>query len=194
MDQRVYHGTITPNDIASSLVGHFNRGNLRVQQVNNGEQTIVQISTTNNPSSGGQTAISIIMHAIEDGVTVDVGQQSWLGVAADLGSTAFATLRNPLNIFSRLDDIAQDIEYIQLTDEVWNVIEETAKNLSSSHLLSDRLRRLECRYCGTANPVGSSNCIACGAPLGDVQPNTCKKCGYVLAVNERVCPNCGTGQ
>jgi hypothetical protein len=191
MDQRVYHGNIKPEDIARSLTGHFNRGNLHVQAVGNGPSMVVQIATSAQPASGGQTALSITVQSIEDGVSIQVGQQAWLGVAASLGISAFAAFRNPFGLLSRLDDIAQDIEYIQLSDEVWKVIEDTARTLAATHQLSERLLRIECEYCGTANPVGEGQCIACGAPLGSAQPITCAKCGYVLAHGEKNCPNCG---
>ena len=191
MDQRVYHGNIKPEDIARSLIGHFNRGNLHVQSVGSSPSMVVQIATSAQPASGGQTALSINVQSIADGVSIQVGQQAWLGVAASLGISAFAAFRNPFALLSRLDDIAQDIEYIQLTDEVWKVIEDTARTLASTHQLSERLLRIECDYCGTANPVGEANCIACGAPLGSAQPTTCGRCGYVLAHGEKNCPNCG---
>jgi DNA-directed RNA polymerase subunit RPC12/RpoP len=191
MDQRIYHGKITPADIANNLVGYFNRGNLRVQQFVNGNQTTVQIATSSRPISGGQTALSILLQSVEDGVSVQMGQQAWLGVAASLGFTALAAFQNPLSLLGRLDDLAQDIEDIQLTDQVWKVIDDTARAMGTGYELSDRLRRLVCQYCYTANPVGESNCIACGAPLGDVQPSTCPHCGFAIIHNELICPNCG---
>jgi hypothetical protein len=191
MDQRVYHGNIKPEDIARSLIGHFNRGNLHVQAVGNGPSIVVQIATGAQPASGGQTALSVSVQSIPDGVSVQLGQQAWLGVAASLGISAFSALRNPFALLSRLDDIAQDIENIQLSDEVWKVLDDTARSLAASHQLSERLLRIECEYCGTANPVGEANCIACGAPLGASQPTTCARCGYVVVHVEKVCPNCG---
>ena len=90
-----------------------------------------------------------------------------------------------------LDDIAQDIESLQLPDEIWQTVEEAAVAAGASLELSDRLRRAVCSYCNTANPVGESACIACGAPLGDVQPRTCLNCGFVVRTGETTCPNCG---
>jgi hypothetical protein len=192
MDQRVYHGNIKPEDIARSLIGHFNRGNYRVQSVGSGPTLVVQIATSAQPSSGGQTALSVNLQTIEDGVTVQIGQQAWLGVAASLGFSAITALRNPFALLSRLDDIAQDIEHIQLTDEVWKTIDETARNLAAGHQLSERLARIECEYCKTANPIGEAHCLACGAPLGGAQPTTCGRCGYVIVHGENKCPNCGS--
>jgi len=55
------------------------------------------------------------MQNVEDGVSVQIGQQAWLGVAADLGISALNALRNPVSLINRLDGIAQDIENLQLS-------------------------------------------------------------------------------
>lgn len=191
MEPRIFHGNMRPDDIAQALMGEFNRGNLRAQKMGAGKQVIVQIATRERPQSGGQTALSVTLTQVEDGVAVQIGQQAWLGVAASLGETAFSLWRNPWNILGRLDDLAQDIENLQLSDQVWVVIENTARAMGASFELSERLRRLVCSYCQTANPVGEPNCIACGAPLGAEQPRTCMNCGFVVKTNESVCPNCG---
>ena len=191
MEPRIFHGNMRPDDLAQALIGEFNRGNLRAQKLGSGSQVIVQIGTRDHPQSGGQTALSVTLQQVADGVSVQIGQQAWLGVAASLGETAFSLWRNPWNILGRLDDLAQDIENLQLSDQVWVVIENTARAMGASFELSERLRRLVCPYCQTANPVGESNCIACGAPLGPEQPRTCVHCGFVLKTGETVCSNCG---
>lgn len=191
MDQKVYHGNITPDDIAQSLMARFNRGNLQVRQYGGDPKITLQIVTSNNPDVGGPTALTAIIQRFEDGVTVQLGQQQILGVAASLGTTVFSVLRNPLNIFSHLDDLAQDIESLQLKEDIWKVINDTANTLGANHELSARLQRSVCEYCQTANPLGEARCIACGAPLGGVQPLTCKNCGYVIRSSEGTCPNCG---
>jgi predicted amidophosphoribosyltransferase len=40
------------------------------------------------------------------------------------------------------------------------------------------------------NEVGAGSCIACGAPLGNIQPRTCVACGFVVLRGEKTCPNC----
>lgn len=190
MNQRIYHGNISPSDFARDLIAHFNQGNLRVQQVGQGDNITVQIATRSNPSSGGQTALSVRLQKVEDGVSVDVGKQAWLGIAASLGVSALFAMRNPINLLHRLDDIAQDIESLNMTDEIWQVLDGTAKTLGTGFELSERLKRMVCSFCSTANPVGESRCIGCGAPLGDVQPDTCKHCGFVVNHRDSVCPNC----
>jgi hypothetical protein len=191
MESRIFHGSLTPQDIGRALVSEFNRANLRAQLLSSDNGVLVQISTRERPQSGGQTALSVALNMVEDGVAVRLGKQTWLGVAASIGQTAFAVWRNPLNLFYRLDDLAQDIEYMQLSEQVWSVIENIARSAGATFELSERLRRITCIYCLTANPVGEACCIACGAPLGEVQPRTCLNCGFVIKMGESVCPNCG---
>ena len=190
MEQRIYHGTLTPDLLAQALVAKFNRGNLRAQQLGSGQQVVVQVATRPGAPSGGQTAMSITLQKVEDGVAVQVGKQAWLGVAASLGQTALAAIRSPFNLLGRLDDLAQDIENLQVSQQVWEAVEEVARASGASFELSERLRRMVCDYCNTANPVGEPACVACGAPLGSAQPHTCTNCGFVVKNNESICPNC----
>lgn len=190
MEQRIYHGDISPDDIARSLIAKFNRGNLRAQQLGRDKQIVVQIATKEYATSGGQTAISVSIQQVEDGLSIQVGEQAWLSVAASLGFSALSALRNPFNLLGRLDDIAQDIENLQITEAIWKTIEASAQAAGASFELSKRLRRSVCAYCDTANPVGEPSCIACGAPLGTVQPDTCPNCGFVVRSDETICPNC----
>lgn len=190
MDRRIFHGNIKPNDLAHALMAEFNRGNLHAQLVGSKEKMAVQIATRMGSLSGGQTALTINIQAVEDGIMVEIGQQAWLGVAASLGHTAWTALRNPFSLLGRLDDLAQDIESIQLSDRVWRVIDKAVVSAGASHSLSERLQRVTCGFCGTANPLGEGGCIACGAPLGDAHPTTCSNCGFVVMVEETICPNC----
>ena len=190
MDRRIFHGNIKPNDVAHALMAEFNRGNLHAQVLGNKDKMAVQIATRNGARSGGHTALTINIQSVEDGIMVELGQQAWLGVAASLGQTAISALRNPFSLLSRLDDLAQDIENMQLNDKIWRVIDRAVVALGASHALSEKLTRLSCEYCGSANPVGEGNCLACGAPLGDVHPTSCSNCGFVVGVEDVICPNC----
>jgi RNA polymerase subunit RPABC4/transcription elongation factor Spt4 len=194
MEHRVYHGELTPSYLARALIARFNQGNLRAQQIGSGDQVIVQIATRNGALSGGLTALSVSLQAFEGGVSARVGKQAWIGIAASLGVTALHALRNPFSLVGRLDDLAQDFESLQLSELVWETVDSAAGAAGASYELSERLRRLVCTYCSTANPVGEPACIACGAPLGKLQPSTCVRCGFVLRVEEQVCPNCGHKQ
>jgi RNase P subunit RPR2 len=190
MEQRIYHGNFKNTDLANAIIAHFNQGSYQVQQVGSGQVVAVQISSSPYANSGGKTALSISLQNVEDGVLVQIGQQAWLGTAASLGVSTLVALRNPLNLINRLDDIAQDIENLQLSEEAWQTIDSIARSIGSGFDLSDRLRKYVCEYCQTPNPPGESSCIACGAPLGGIQPFTCPNCGYVITKKESVCPNC----
>ena len=191
MDRRVFHGNITPTDIAQALLAEFNRGNLRAQAMGDSGNMMVQIATRPGSMSGGQTAMTVSIQSVADGVMVQVGQQAWLGVAASLGQTALSAIRNPFSLLGRLDDLAQDIESLQMTERIWTIIGQSVQAAGAGLQLSERLNRLVCPYCDTANPVGEPSCLACGAPLGNAQPRTCTSCGFVLLRGESTCPNCG---
>jgi hypothetical protein len=191
MERQIFHGSLRPVDIAQALLAEFNRGNMQAQSLGQSSKMIVQIGTHRGAMSGGQTALTVTIQTVEDGVMVELGQQAWLGVAASLGMSALAALKNPFSLLGRLDDIAQDIENLQLSERIWNIIAQAARAAGASAELSERLNRLMCEYCGTANPVGEPSCIACGAPLGAIHPESCPNCGFVVRKNEEKCPNCG---
>jgi len=191
MEQRIFHGNMTPADIAEALLSYFNRGNLRTQIIGKGEVLRVQISTRPGASSGGETALTVQLDKVADGVMVSVSEQAWLGVAASMGQSVIATLINPWNLLGRLDDIAQDVENLQIGEKVWQVVNSVARAHQASTQISERLQRLECLFCGTANQVGEAHCVGCGAPLGSIQPRTCAACGFVVLRGEINCPSCG---
>jgi hypothetical protein len=191
MDRRIFHGNITPTDIARALMAGFNQGNLQTQWVGENKNLTVQIASSQWARSGGRTALTVNIRQIEDGVMVELGQQEWLGVAASLGTTVLSAVLNPINLLGRLDDIAQDITNLQLDEKVWQVVESLTRAAGAGQELSERLSSVCCEFCGSANPVGESTCVACGAPLGKDQPKACPKCGYVLVYAENFCPNCG---
>jgi hypothetical protein len=192
METRYYHGNLTPEEMAQALVARFDHSNLRAQSFSSQDKIIVQIASRSLRRSGGQTAMTIAIQRIQDGVSVQAGEQELLGVAVSLGQSVLATLLNPWNVIGRLDDIAQDVSSLNLAEQVWEEIENVARSAGANFELSERLRRLICEYCLTANPVGEPSCIACGAPLGESQPHTCANCGFVLKTGETSCPQCGT--
>lgn len=190
MSTRIYHGDLDPRQIANNLSATFHRGNYQVQQIGDKDSLAVQIATRQNRSSGGRTAMTATISKVADGLSITVGQQNWLGLAASLGFSALSAVHNPLSLLNRLDDIAQDVESITLEDQIWGVVDQTARELGTSQALSSRLSRTVCPYCLTANEIAAGRCIACGAPLGEVQPITCLNCGFVVQKDETICPNC----
>jgi predicted RNA-binding Zn-ribbon protein involved in translation (DUF1610 family) len=191
VDRKFYHGELSPADLAQALVAEFNRGNLRAQVLGLSDDLAVQIATRPGAGSGGETALTVSIRRVADGIQVQSGTQQWLGTAASLGKTTLAALINPWNLLGRLDDIAQDVENLQLMERVWSTIDRTTRALGTGFEISAKLKRLVCEYCGTANSAGEGSCVACGAPLGNVQIRACPHCGFILHANESRCPNCG---
>ncbi|MBM4422817.1 MAG: zinc ribbon domain-containing protein [Chloroflexi bacterium] len=191
MTQRIFHGDITPDDLATALEGEFNRGDLRVTRSGGGDEAVVNIHTPSRRSSGGSTALSMTIQKHEDGVLVALGDQEWLGVAASLGQTALSVFQNPMNILGRLDDVAADVDSLKLPEKVWEAIERFVKSKGASKQISERLRTTACPYCKAANAVGATSCVQCGAPLGSVQPGSCANCGFVNVKEAKFCANCG---
>ena len=191
MEHRTFHGEVMPEDLARALVAEFNRGNLRAQQIGQGDRVMVQIATREGATSGGKTGLAVSIQKIEDGVTVALGQQEWLGTAASLAQTGLSALLNPLSLLGRLDDLAQDIASLALTEQIWTAIEKFTRTAGAAKEISMRLRTVTCPNCETANAVGAPRCLSCGAPLGDVQPLACLNCGNVMPAGSKFCSNCG---
>ncbi len=191
MEQKIFHGQMSPGDLANALVAEFNGGGLVAQRVGEGEKIAVQVATQRRRQSGGRTAMTVVLSDHEDGVVVSIGQQEWLGIAASLGKTALQVIQNPWQIVNRLDDVAADINSIQLEKRIWEVINHVAASAGVSTRISERLRTVACSYCDYANAVGDGACNACGAPMGAQQPISCMKCGYVNEIGTTYCANCG---
>jgi len=191
VEKRTYHGNIVPQDIGRALVAEYDHGNMQAQIVGDDQRIVVQIASRTFRESGGQTAMTVVLEKIEDGVMVQLGDQQWFGVAASMGQTALSALRNPLTLLGRLDDLAQDITSIQLAESIWKTIGRSAEAAGAGYQISERLRRTECAYCGVAAPVGEPSCPACGGPMGTAQPKACLQCGFVPFAGARQCPKCG---
>jgi DNA-directed RNA polymerase subunit RPC12/RpoP len=191
INRRTFHGDVTPQAMANALLSEFDHGSLRAQQIGTGDHIEVQVATRPGKSSGGRTALTVQLQSVEDGVLVQIGQQAWFGVAASLAQTGLWALKNPWTLISRLDDLAEDLASISLAERVWSVLTRTAEASGASHEISERLRRITCAYCSSANPVGEPACLACGAPLGPEQPQGCPNCGFVAPAGTATCPQCG---
>ncbi len=189
--QRTYHGNISPDDLAAALVAEFNRGHLMARQIGAGRQALVQIASRPGPHTGGRTGLTVVLQKVEDGVNVTIGSQDMLGVAASLGQTALSSLFNPWSLVGRLDALAQDVTALNLTDHVWDVVEQLTRAARSTKAISARLQAVTCPYCSTANKPGAAQCAMCGGPLGEVQPQACLRCGSVMPPHSHYCANCG---
>jgi RNase P subunit RPR2 len=191
MDEKIFYGAIQIEDIANALLAEFNQAPWQAQRYGTDKhQTVIQIASRPNIQRGGATALTVHLRQLSNGVAVQMGQQAWLNLAASVGTTILAALRNPWYLLSRLDDLAQDIESIQLSERVWQVIESVAQVTKASHQIDATLQQQICEYCLTPNAPQEAHCVACGAPLPLKQVTTCPQCGFPLPKGETICPNC----
>ena len=128
MKTKTYHGDLKLDQVSQALANFFNRGQLIAKLNRAGDQAFLQIATREDRNSGGRTSLGVSLRQVDDRLEVQVSEQSVLGIAASLGATALLALRNPLNLLGRLDDLAQDIEHLELDDQVWEVVERLAKD------------------------------------------------------------------
>jgi len=192
MEQRTYRGELNPELLANALVARFNGGDLMAQKLGHGEHVLVQIASRDWNWGGPQTALTIGIAQVDEGVEVTLGQQRWLGAVADLAQTGLMALVNPLSILTRIDDVARNISGLTLPQQVWEAIEHYCESIGASLGLTAEMTLVTCPYCGVGNPIGAPKCSACGAGLGDAQPVACPQCGLLLSREAQFCSRCGT--
>lgn len=190
MNEKIFYGEIEPEDLANALLAEFNRPPWQAQRYGKGRKIAVQIANRPDIERGGATALTIHLQKVANGILVRMGQQTWANLAASMGITVLAALRNPWSLLSRLDDLAQDFESIQLRDRAWEVITSTCQMAGTSHILQQTLDRQVCEYCQTPNALDAPHCVACGAPLKMQTAITCPYCGFPVPENEAICSNC----
>ena len=132
MEQRVYHGAITPEALADYLVQKYDpQDDLQAQKLGSGDSLAVQIGRGDEPDK--------IKHALtvgiarttegEQGVTVTIGQQQWITpkmatYAAMIG--IISLLITPWALFALLWPVSEMIGSTTLPGQVWNDIETYA--------------------------------------------------------------------
>jgi predicted RNA-binding Zn-ribbon protein involved in translation (DUF1610 family) len=192
MDQKTYHGEIDPQELADVLVSHFDQGDLTAQKTGRTDRVVVQISTGRHRRRGDpQTSLVVTIAKAEDGVTVTVGEQQVLGIAADLVQTGIGALLNPMSLIGEIDDVVRNVSKLNLPDQVWEAVEEYCRSVGAGLGLAPEKVLVTCPFCGVGNPIGVGKCPSCGGSLADVQPITCPKCGQILEHDAKFCTRCG---
>ena len=79
MEQRIYHGNISPDALADYLVGMFNQGydGTVAQKVGQGNQVLVQIGLLSHSGRRIRHSIGVSIYRTPDGVSVATGQANW---------------------------------------------------------------------------------------------------------------------
>ena len=191
IEQRAYHGEIAAEAMARALVVQFDAGDTRAHWMRgeNG-RAVVQVQARQREHGDPEMAVTVHITASETGVVVSIAEQRWFGVAADLAKSGLLTLLNPWNIIGELDDIARNVRRIQLRAELWEAVEGYCRGVGAGSGVGPAAHRVSCPYCGSPNPVGELNCHACRAPLVEVQPVACSRCGFLNDPTAELCQNC----
>ena len=92
---------------------------------------------------------------------------------------------------SKLDDIARNVRWMGLRNEIWKAVDEYCQTQGSGRGAAGLLLNVVCPYCGTPNDVGTQTCAACKAPLAEAQPIVCGRCGFLNQPEGSLCVNCG---
>jgi hypothetical protein len=190
MEQRTYHGDLKPDELANLLMAQFNQGSFAARQYSQGDRVTVQVGTRDHRGRV-ENALAVTISKTPDGVTVSVGEQQWLGAAADLAQAGLGALFNPLSLLGNLGEIVSDVSSFSLPQQIWQTVDKYSASVGAG-LGGDPTRMtVECPYCGVANSPGAPTCTGCGAPLGGSQPVYCSQCGQVAPHDARFCERCG---
>lgn len=192
MEQRTFRGQLTPEGIAQALLDEWDQGATIAQAFGEPDRVIVQIGQREAGWFGDEPrqAITLDLHAVEDGVEIAMGQQQWY---RDGGTIMVGGLIGFLPFFftfplGRLfgDDGIDD----SLPGQIWQSIERYTSQFGAATGKTQRLPTTNCRECGVANPQGAAVCSACGASLShDTQ---CAVCGNDNPPDARFCNRCGS--
>lgn len=196
MEQRIYHGALTPEELAQVLLEEWDRDTTIAQAFGEQERVIVQIGQREGGWFGDEPrqALTLDLEALGDGVRVTMGQQRWYqdgGVQIMAGGLIgflpfFFTF--PLGrLFGDDEPIAAN-----LPGQVWATLERYAARYGAATGATQRLATFACPECGVLNPQGAARCSACGTALGS--PAVCAQCGHANPPGARFCNRCGAAQ
>lgn len=129
MEQRTYHGTITPDQLADYLVQLYDpQKNMQAQKIGQGDSLIVQIAMSDEPENKrGALTIAIVRATdAESGVMVTMGEQQWLtpnNMAYAAMMAAISVLITPWALFGLIWPVSQIMATRMLPNDVWNTID-----------------------------------------------------------------------
>ena len=190
MEQRTYHGDLKPDELANLLMAQFNQGSFAAQRYNQGDRVMVQVGTRDNRGRV-ENALAVTISKTPDGVNVSVGEQQWLGAAADLAQAGLGALFNPLSLLGNLGEIVSDVSSFSLPQQIWQAVDKYSRSVGAGLGGDPAKLAVACPYCGVANSPGAPTCTGCGAPLGEAQPVYCPQCGQAEPHGRKFCARCG---
>ncbi len=129
MEQRIYGGAVSANDLSAFLVAHFDpQEDVQAQKIGQAGTNLVQIGRGDEPKDLHH-ALTVAITERQDGaggVSVTMGQQQWLTpksatFAASMGLVGL--LVTPFALFALLWPISEIIGSSTLPSDIWNIID-----------------------------------------------------------------------
>ncbi len=188
MEQRIYHGNISPDALADYLVGMFNQGydGTVAQKVGQGNQVLVQIGLLSHSGRRIRHSIGVSIYRTPDGVSVATGQANWFDDPGLGGSLIGALYWPPLLLFP----LARGINSYALYQDIWQAIDTYCAQVGAMQGNVTTAHAVYCHNCGVVNNEGDQVCRMCGTSLyvaqQKPQPPT-----YQPTQGDVVCPRCG---
>jgi Double zinc ribbon len=188
MEQRIYHGNISPDALADYLVGMFNQGygGTVAQKVGQGNQVLVQIGLLSHSGRRIRHSIGVSVARTPDGISVATGQANWFDDPDLGGSLIGAMWWPPLLLFP----LARGINSYALYQDIWQAVDTYCAQAGAMQGGVTTAHAVYCHNCGVVNDEGDQVCRMCGAPLYAPQQRP-QPPHYQPPQAEVVCPRCG---
>jgi hypothetical protein len=129
VEQRIYHGDVTPGELADFLVEQYDpRPRLQAQKLGEGDSLLVQIGHGDEMAKM-HDAITVAITRAPDGaagLALTVGRQQWfsptmVGYTAMLG--LISVMVTPWVLFALIWPITEAVESVALAGDVWSSID-----------------------------------------------------------------------
>ena len=190
MEQRIYHGNISPDALADYLVGMFNQGygGAVAQKVGQGNQVLVQIGLLSHSGRRIRNGIGVSIARTPDGVSVATGQANWFDDPDLGGSLIGAMWWPPLLLFP----LARGINSYALYQDIWQAVDTYCAQAGAMQGSVTTAHAVYCHNCGVVNDEGDQVCRMCGAPLyAQQQVQQTPHYQPPPPPGQVVCPRCG---
>jgi hypothetical protein len=132
MEQRIYHGNLSPDGLANYLVQRFDpQHDLQAQKLGEQDSLVVQIGRGDTPEEIRQAVTLGITRApdSEQGLAVTMGEQQWISpkVATHAAMVGLiGVLITPWALFGLLWPLSELLGGHALPSEIWSAVETYA--------------------------------------------------------------------
>ncbi len=99
VEQRAYHGSLNPRDLARALVVRFDAGETKAHwMMGEAGRAVVQIQSRQVERGDPMTAVTVQIAPTPTGFVVSVSEQKVLSVAADMARRGVQAWLNPVRL------------------------------------------------------------------------------------------------